>query len=670
MATAPDDKTMTHTFRRFEDGDSEWGNMGDLIFREDTSYKCPTYIQKTPPCQGGCPAGEDIRGWLQIVRGIEKPIGFEAPAKDLSKEEKAAIELAQMQEYAFRRSTDSNPFPAMMGRVCPAPCQDSCNRNDVDDFVGINAVEQYIGDTAINNGYKFDAPSELSGKKVAIIGGGPAGMAAAYQLRRMGHASTIFDDHAELGGMMRYGIPNYRTPRSQLNAECDRILEMGDIEFKANTRVGKDVSVEDLEKEYDAVLWALGCKKGRGLFLDNWNDVPNCVTAVDFLEQFNKGEMKYTAPKVVCVGGGDTSIDVVSVSRRIGTLSNYQEKPEDSAEGRVTHGDVADTDRVPCENVVLTALFAEEDMTATDHEVEDAKREGVVLMNEVMPIEIITDAEGRATALKVVECEFEGNMPKAKEGGKETIIEADLIVSAIGQFGDLEGVEEYGNDRNLMDSDNFYQVPGKEGHFVAGDIIRPHLLTTAIGQGSIAAETIHLYMTQSKMKKRPKVDKHHFDLLDNLQAVGRAPKSYDESKAEDLRGTDSDDYAVHNFDDRSEHEIVASSELFLGHFEKVDRYLRPEDAPDSKEVLGHFQERMLGLDDDIAKAEADRCMSCGMCFECDNCVIYCPQDAVYKVPPVKASTGRYVATDYDKCVGCHICADVCPTGYIEMGLGG
>ncbi|MEE9302639.1 MAG: NAD(P)-binding protein [Thiotrichaceae bacterium] len=670
MATAPDDKTMTHTFRRYEEGDDTWANMGELIFQEDTSYQCPTYIQKTPPCQGGCPAGEDIRGWLQIVRGIEKPIGFEAPAKDLSKEEKAEIELAQMQEYAFRRSTDSNPFPAMMGRVCPAPCQDTCNRNDVDDFVGINAVEQYIGDTAIENGYAFDCPSELSGKKIAIIGGGPAGMAAAYQLRRMGHASTVFDDHAELGGMMRYGIPNYRTPRAQLNAECDRILDMGDIEFKANTRVGKDVAVADLEKEYDAVLWALGCKKGRGLFLDNWNDVPNCVTAVDYLEQFNKGEMKYTASKIVCVGGGDTSIDVVSVSRRIGTLSNYNEKPEDVAEGRITHGDVADADRIPCESVVLTALFAEEDMTATDHEVEDSKREGVRLMNEVMPIEIITDADGRATALKVVECKFEGNMPVAIEGGKETIIEADLIVSAIGQFGDLEGVEDYGNDRNLMDSDNFYQVPGKEGHFVAGDIIRPHLLTTAIGQGSIAAETIHLYMSQAKMSKRPKVDKHHFDILDNLESIGRSPKSYDESKAEDLRGTDSDDYAVHNFDDRSEHEIVESSELYLGHFEKVERNLRAEDAPNSEEVLGHFHERMLGMEDQVAKDEAERCMSCGMCFECDNCVIYCPQDAVFKVPPVTSSTGRYVATDYDKCIGCHICADVCPTGYIEMGLGG
>ena len=129
MATSRDDKKLT--FRKFEDGDYKWDKWTDAIFEGDHSHKCPTYVHRTPPCQGSCPSGEDIRGWLDIVRGIEKP------PQDIT-----------MQEYAFRRSTDANPFPAMMGRVCPAPCQDGCNRNDVEDFVGINAVEQYIGDAA------------------------------------------------------------------------------------------------------------------------------------------------------------------------------------------------------------------------------------------------------------------------------------------------------------------------------------------------------------------------------------------------------------------------------------------------------------------------------------------------------------------------------------------
>ncbi len=654
MATSPDDKSLANglTFRRFEDGDNKWDSMEDAIFRQDTSYKCPTYIQKTPPCQGSCPSGEDIRGWLQIIRGIEKPAG----------------EMS-MQEYAFRRSTTANPFPSMMGRVCPAPCQDGCNRNDVDDFVGINSVEQYIGDSAIEAGLGFDDSAPLSGKKVAIVGGGVAGLSAAYQLRKMGHASTIFDDHEQLGGMARYGIPGYRVPRDKMDAEIERITNMDGVEVKLGTRVGKDVAVEDLEKEYDAILWALGCKKGRGLFVDNWDDVPNAVTAVEFLEAFNLGNMKYTAPKVVCVGGGDTSIDVVSVSRRIGTLPDYSENPEDSATGKIKH-DAEPENKVPCE-VTLTSLFPLDQMTAAEHEVQDALVEGVTILTEVMPSEIVVDENGRAIGLKVVEAVMEGNMPKPVEGGKETLIEADLIVSAIGQYGDLEGVEEIGNDRNAIDADNFYQVPGKEGHFVAGDIVRPHLLTTAIGQASIAAETINHYLTnkEEKLDKRPKVDKHHFDLLDKLKEFELAPVSFEEGKEPDLRGTDSDNYAVHNYDDRSEHEIISSSELFLGHFEKVERHKRTEDVPGKDEVLGHFTERMNPLDEEDVIAEAERCMSCGLCFECDNCVIYCPQDAVYRVKKDQSTTGRYVDTDYARCIGCHICADVCPTGYIEMGLG-
>ena len=655
MATSREDmQNEKLTYRRFKEGSTSWGGFANKIFKEDTSHKCPTYVHRTPPCQGSCPSGEDIRGYLDIVRGIETP-----------------PEGVSMQEYAFRRSTDANPFPSMMGRVCPAPCQDGCNRNNLEDFVGINSVEQYIGDTAFTEGFKFDNSAAMTGKKVAIIGGGPAGMAAAYQLRRKGIASTIFDDHAELGGMMRYGIPGYRTPRAQLNHECQRILDMGGIETRMNTRVGKDVSVADVEKEFDAVLWALGCKSGRGLFLDDWKTTPNCVTAVDFLEQFNKGEMKYTANKILCVGGGDTSIDVVSVARRIGTLKDYNENPEDAATGANKHGDIDASAKKPCDSVVLTALFKQEEMTAAEHEVQDALIEGVTIMNEVMPVEIIKDANGRATALKLVDSKFENNAPVAVEGGKEYIVEADLIVAAIGQTGDMTGVEDFDNGRGLIDADNFYRVPGKDGHFVCGDIVRPHLLTTAIGQASIVSDTIEAFLNQSKVDKRPKVDVHHFELANKLQEAGLNTTSYDvkEHKEDGQRGTDRSTYAIHNYENRAEQEIISVDQMFLGHFEYEARNLRDVDVPSSDEVLGHFAERQIGLTEEAAVAEAGRCMSCGMCFECDNCVIYCPQDAVFKVKKDQHTTGRYVDTDYSRCIGCHICSDVCPTGYIDMALG-
>ena len=655
MATSKEDMQTTKlTFRKFRDGDTDWHGFANKIFKQDTSHKCPTYVHRTPPCQGSCPSGEDIRGWLDIVRGIETP-----------------PEGVSMQEYAFRRSTDANPFPSMMGRVCPAPCQDGCNRNQVEGFVGINSVEQYIGDTAFKEGFKFDNSAEMTGKKVAIVGGGPAGMAAAYQLRRKGIASTIFDDHEELGGMMRYGIPGYRTPRDYLDHECQRILDMGHIETRMNTRVGRDVSVEELEKEYDAILWALGCWTGRGLPVEGWDETPNCVSAVKFLEQFNKGEMKYTGKRVLCIGGGDTSIDVVSVSRRIGTLPDMSENPEDVVNGKVSHKDHDPSKNVPCEQVTLTALFKKEEMTAAEHEVEDAIKEGVNLMNEVMPVELIRDENGRATGMKFVDSTWENNAPVPKEGGKEYIVEADIIVAAIGQGGNLEGLEEFNNGRNLMDSDNVFRVPGKENHFVCGDIVRPHLLTTAIGQAYIVSETIEKHFQNIELKKRPKVDVHHFDLKKKLEEAGLAPKPYDpnEYKEDAQRGTCAADYAIHNFEDRAEQEIITTDKMFLGHFEYTPRNERETDVPTADEVLGHFTERQVSLEEEKAIAEANRCMSCGMCFECDNCVIYCPQDAVFRVKKDKHTTGRYVDTDYSRCIGCHICSDVCPTGYIDMALG-
>lgn len=648
MATSRDEVKKDLTFRKFKDGDSKTQQWSKQIFTADTSHKCPTYIHRTPPCQGSCPSGEDIRGWLQIVRGIEKP-----PA-DVS-----------MQEYAFRRSTDANPFPSMMGRVCPAPCEDGCNRNNVEDFVGINSVEQYIGDTAFEQGFAFDNSAPLNGKKVAVIGGGPAGMAAAYQLRRKGYASTIFDEHKYLGGMMRYGIPGYRTPRDVLEHEIQRIVKMGGIEVRNETRVGTDVTVEELEKEFDAVLWAIGCQTGRRLPVAN-ADAPNCISGVAFLEAFNKGDLKVSADRVVCVGGGDTSIDVVSVARRLGKIEKLNEKdyPERVVGGYIAHDSAYAAARQGA-TVTLTSLFARDEMTATEHEVEDALREGVTIHNGVMPIEIILNDAGRAVALKMAKCEMKDGRPVAIEG-TEFDIETDLIVSAIGQGGDLSGLEDFDNGRGLIDADKYFQVPKRPGHFVAGDIIRPHLLTTAIGQASIATDSIDHYLKQQEPSKRPKVDVHHFNLLSKLRESGLEPDEYDHAQK---WGTNEDDYAVHNFEDRSSHEVISSEKLFLAHFPFRARNKRDSKGPDATEVLGHFQERGIGLNEEQAVDEADRCMSCGMCFECDNCVIYCPQDAVLRTPKAKSTMGRYVYTDYTRCIGCHICAEVCPTGYIDMGMG-
>jgi NADPH-dependent glutamate synthase beta subunit-like oxidoreductase len=638
------------TFRRYKNGDSmwKWDDLQEKIFQADKSHKCPTYIHRAPPCQAGCPSGHDIRGWLAIARGMDKP----------------PVAGQAWQEYAFNRMVEANPFPSVMGRVCPAPCEDGCNRNEVDEFVGINAVEQYVGDWAIDNGLKLAGPSEESGKSVAVVGGGPAGLAAAMFLRRSGHAVTIFEAHDRLGGMMRFGIPGYRTPRDRLDAEINRILDTG-VEAKLNCRVGTDVTIDELEAKYDAIFWALGAQKGRPLPVPGW-DVEGCITGVEFLDAFNQGWVFSTAPRVIVVGGGDTSIDVASVARRLGHISAEAHKDRSGSEnlGFAAH-DVAGTMARGGVQATLTSLFPMSQMTAAEREREDALREGVDIRDGVMPLEVLSE-NGKVTGLRMCKCTMKGMVPMPTEG-TEFVLECDMIVSAIGQMGDLaEGLESLDNGRGFIGVDGVYKVKGKDKHFAGGDVLRPHLLTTAIGHGRIASQVIDEFLAGESLEKRPKVDVNQFRLLEELAQRGLEPDPYDHLQA---RGTSSAKFAVHNYDDRASSHVIPHDDLFKGHFQYDPREHRHEIHIDAANVIGNFDERITGLTEEQARHEGKRCMSCGMCFECDNCVVFCPQTAVERVPKKERAVGRYVETDYAKCIGCHICKDVCPTGYIQMGLG-
>ena len=650
MTNSAEDMTPdSPTRRRYKDGDIEPRHMTEQIFEADGSHKCPTYVHRTPPCQGSCPSGEDIRGWLSIVRGIEKPTDPEMP----------------WEEYAFRRMTEANPLPSVMGRVCPAPCEDGCNRNEVEEHIGINSIEHFVGDYALTNGLGFSLNAAETGKKVAIIGGGPAGLAAAYHLRLRGYGATIFDDHDDLGGMMRYGIPGYRTPREVLDGEIKRITDMG-VELKLGTRIGRDVALADIEEEFDAVIVAIGAKQGASLPFPGADQAVNCITGVAFLDAFNQGRLKHAAERVVVIGGGDTAMDVAAVARRLGHIANVSEKdrPETIVLGQTAH-DVATVAARQGSDVLVLSLEPIDAMPASNSEIEHVTHEGVSIRGSVIPVEVLLGEDGRATGLRVAEVVWEGKKFTVKEG-TEFDIECDLIVGAIGQKGDLEGLEVLDNGQGRIGADSFFQVPDKPGYFVCGDIIRPHLLTTAIGHASIAVESVDHFLKGENMGKRPKVDVHHFKLLEKLRETGLEPEEYGHQP---VRGTSEEKFAVHNYEDRGAREIIPADRLFLGHWANEARHRREETFIDSDDVLGHFDERIETLTAESAKAEADRCMSCGMCFECDNCVVFCPQDAIFRVKKDQRTLGRYVDTDYGKCIGCHICADVCPSGYIEMGMG-
>jgi NADPH-dependent glutamate synthase beta subunit-like oxidoreductase/Pyruvate/2-oxoacid:ferredoxin oxidoreductase delta subunit len=650
MSANPEAPARPLTFRRYKDGDSKVRRWQDEIFDADHSHKCPTYIQSTPPCQGSCPSGEDIRGYLNIVRGIEKP-----PAG------------MPWQEYAWRRLTEANPLPSVMGRVCPAPCESGCNRNQVEDFVGINSVEHFLGEWAIEHGLKFPLPEHKTGKKVAVIGGGPAGLSVAYQLARKGHDVTIFDERAELGGMMRYGIPGFRTPRPVLDAEIQRILDLG-VTARMNTRIGTDITLEQIQADFEAVFLGMGAQSGRPLPVEG-SDAPNVVTATAFLKAFNDGRMQHVGKRVVVVGGGDTSIDVATVARRLGHIDQIHEsdRPENAIAGHAAH-DAALISRRQGAEVTLTSIFAVDKMQASRHEVEHALSEGIVIKGGWAPVAVLRGDDGRATALRVVQCEAKmvgGKLEIKNIAGTEQDLEADLIVSAIGQAVDFTGLEVLNNGKGALSADKNYQIAGKPGMFCGGDVIRPHLLTTAIGHGAIAADGIDRFLAGEALDKRPKIDVHSFDLMRKLVEKGLPVTQIEEP----LHGTDRSAGAVHNFDNRSDRYVIPHTELFLGHFPYTPRVKRKIVALSADEALANFEERLVPLLEAQAQAEAKRCMSCGLCFECDNCVVYCPQTAVFKVKKSQSTTGRYVDTDYTKCIGCHICKDVCPTGYIQMGLG-
>lgn len=653
MSGAPNVVAKPLTFRRYKDGDHTVRRWQDEIFDADHSHKCPTYVQSTPPCQGSCPSGEDIRGYLNIVRGVEKP-----PAG------------VPWQEYAWRRLTEANPLPSVMGRVCPAPCESGCNRNQVEDFVGINSVEHFLGEWAIEHRLAFPKPGTSTGKRVAVIGGGPAGLSAAYQLARKGHAVTIFDERAELGGMMRYGIPGFRTPRPVLDAEIQRILDLG-VTARLGTRIGTDVTLEQLRADFDAVFLGLGAQGGRPLPVDS-GDAPNVVTATAFLKAFNDGRLQHVGRRVVVVGGGDTSIDVATVARRLGHIeqAHGSDRPEAAIAGGAGFAahDAALLSRRQGAEVTLTSVFAIDKMQANKHEIEHALGEGIAIRGGMVPVAVVRDASGRATALRVARCEARmagGRLEIKTLPGTEEDIEADLIVSAIGQSVDFTGLEGLNNGKGAISADRNYQVQGQPGMFCGGDVIRPHLLTTAVGHGAIAAEGIDRYLRGEPLEKRPKVDVHGFDLMRKIVEKGLPLTTI----TEPLHGTDRSTGAVHNYDNRSDRYVIPHGELFLGHFGYVPRNTRRVVTLTKEEALDNFEERLLPLLEAQAQAEAKRCMSCGLCFECDNCVVYCPQTAVFKVKKSQSTTGRYVDTDYTKCVGCHICKDVCPTGYIQMGLG-
>lgn len=251
----------------------------------------PVYLDMLPPCNGGCPAGENIQEWLRLIKAHEE-------------------------EKAWRQLTTDNPFPAIEGRVCYHPCEVECNRADLDGAVSIHSVERYLGDMAIEKGWHFERPVERSGHRVLIIGAGPAGLSAAYHLSMMGHDVEIYDAGDKYGGMMRYGIPEYRLPRDILEAEVERLVNDLGVKIVLNHPV-QDLDEERAKGRFDAVFVAIGAHLSKRVDIPTV-DAGRMVDAVSFLHDVSTGSKPVVGRRVAVYGGGNTAMDAARVAKRLG----------------------------------------------------------------------------------------------------------------------------------------------------------------------------------------------------------------------------------------------------------------------------------------------------------------------------------------------------------------
>ena len=527
-------------------------DVGSSLANETGSWRSekPLYVDLLPPCNQACPAGENIQQWL-----------FYAEEKNY--------------EAAWRQIVKDNPFPAIMGRVCYHPCQSSCNRAEIDEAVGINAVERFLGDEAIRKGWAFDPVENLSGKRVLVIGAGPSGLSAAYHLRRLGHEVHIREAGPMAGGMMRFGIPKYRLPREVLDAEVKRITDLGvTIEF--------DTKVEDLEaalaEGFDAIFCAVGAHIGKRAYIPA-GETAKILDAVTYLRDVEVDEDKpMLGRRVVVYGGGNTAIDAARTAKRLGA-----------------------------EEAIIVYRRTRDKMPAHDFEVEEALEEGIML-KWLSTIKHVDDGKMVVEKMALDETGF------PQPTGEFEELEADSLVLALGQEADLTFLEDCdGIDiKDGVVAVDQSMMTGRAGVFAGGDMVpTERTVTVAVGHGKKAARHIDGY----------------------------------------LRGT--------AYVPAAKHPVATFDKLTTWYYAEAPREHRP--YLEVARRASTFDEVKQGLDEETAKFEARRCMSCGNCFACDNCFGVCPDNAVKKT-----GIGKGYAIDYDYCKGCGICVAECPCGSITM----
>jgi len=422
----------------------------------------PLYVHRLPPCNDGCPAGENIQQWL-----------YHAESGDY--------------EAAWRELVRDNPLPAVVGRVCYHPCETACNRGQLDDAVGIHGVERFLGDEAIRQGWRLPAAALPSGRRVLVVGAGPSGLSAAYQLARLGHTVTIHDAGPLAGGMMRFGIPRYRLPRDVLDAEVRRILDLG-VELRCDEKV-TDIRATMRDGGFDAAFLAVGAHVGRRAYIPA-GEAAHVLDAISLLRGMEDGERPLLGRRVVVYGGGDTAMDAARTARRLGA-----------------------------DEAVVVYRRTRERMPAHDLEVQEALEEGVTMRW----LSTIRQAGEGRLVLERMELDDSG-FPQPT--GELEELAADSLVLALGQDADLslldgvpgldvqDGVVRVG--ANMM--------TGHDGIFAGGDMVpAERTVTVAIGHGKLAARNIDAWLRGGEYAHPPRPELASFELLNTWYYADAPP---------------------------------------------------------------------------------------------------------------------------------------------------
>ncbi len=511
--------------------------------------RMPVYVDLLPPCNNACPAGENIQEWLRLVK-------------------------ARQDEAAWRELVKNNPFPAIHGRVCYHPCETACNRIELDGSVSIHSVERYLGDLAIEHGWGFAKPRFSSGRRVLVVGAGPSGLSAAYHLAMAGHEVEIRDASHLPGGMMRYGIPEYRLPRDVLDAEVQRLVDLG-VRIVTDYRV-KDLLADQAEGGFDACFVAIGAHLSRRVDIPGM-DAGRIVDAVSFLRGVASGERPIIGRKVAIYGGGNTAMDAARVARRLGA-----------------------------EESIVIYRRTEEQMPAHHEEREGARSEGVT-MNW---LRTISSVDSEDLTVEIMELDENG---RAVGTGRFEKLQADTVILALGQETDsdfLRRIPGIAFDHDVLKVDPRTLMTGVPGIFAGGDAVpSERTVTVGVGHGKRAARQIDAWLAGREAPVRPKHDLADFDKL-HLWYFGDARRSSQPELEPEQRVVDFGEIVGGLSDDQAH--VEAARCLSCGNCFECDGCLGacPEDAV--IKLGAGFRYRF----------DYDRCTGCATCYE------QCPVHAI------------------------------------------